>query len=163
MRTNLLTYDHPFAGSTTVLVDVPDIPVEISVFDFPGARVGVSLASPVDRNVVQVGPGVPQGAGVTVRAVTSTMQQTRAIAGVMGSYFSQVSSSGGSVLQCAGSLSMGVRKPPMLNLIVPRGSSLDLRGHGAIGNVFYEKRMMRLPLEQARLDDLLDLKFQNEL
>lgn len=163
MRTNLLAYDHPFTGSATVLIEVPDIPVEITVLDFPGARVGVSLAVPVERNQVQVGPGTHQGVGVTVRAVTSDKVSKLVITGVLRNSFSQVSMSGGSVLQCAGSLSMGVKKAPLLNLTVPRGSFLDIRDHGAIGDVFYEKKKMWLPLKQAHLDGLLGVKFKNEL
>lgn len=160
MKTNLLSYDHALTGSTTVLVEVPDIPVQITVFDFPGARVGVSLAAPVDRNLVQVGPGTPRGAGVMVRAVASSAQLPQVITGVLRNSFSQVSSSGGSVLQCAGSLSMGLTKKPGLSLVVPKGSFLDMRNHGS---VIVTKGSVDMSLEQAVSDGLLDVKFQNEL
>lgn len=160
MKTNLLTYVHPHKGSTTVLVEVPDIPVLIEVFDFEGAQVSVSLTSPTARNVTQVGPGDPHGVGVKVRATNSDAPGKKSFTGVLHNSFSFASSVGGSVIQCAGSLSMGLDKKPGLELTVPKGSFLDMRDHGLVHVV---KGLIEMSLEQAVADGLLDVKFKNEL
>lgn len=159
MTTNLLTYDHPHTGSTTVLVEVPGIPVRVNIFDFAGARVGVALTTP-QRRTIQVGPGDPHGTGVKIRSVDSGTQGVQTIIGGRNGSISFVSSSGGSTIQCAGSLSMGLNKKPGLDLVVPRGSFLDVRSHGTI-QVHLDQKVVSL--EDAVRDGLLDVKFANEL
>jgi hypothetical protein len=157
MKSNLFTYDHPYTGTTSVLVEVPDLPVTIKVVEHRGARVSAELV-PMGVNTVQLGPNDPHGTGVKVRAVNegdASVQRTMTSI-LPGATFSQTASaSGGTMIQCGGSVNMNTGRKPGAVITVPSGSFLKMRQHGPVA-VEYGTRV--LTLGEAAEQGLIDVE-----
>ncbi|AXH66403.1 hypothetical protein SEA_SATIS_254 [Streptomyces phage Satis] len=157
MKSSLLTYDHPYTGTTSVLVEVPGLPVTIKVVEHRGARVSAELV-PMGANTVQLGPDDPHGTGVKVRAVNESESGVRrTMTSILpGAVFSQTASvSGGTTIQCGGSLNMGTSRKPGAVITVPSGSFLKMREHGPV-TVEHGTRV--LSLAEAAEEGLFDVE-----
>jgi hypothetical protein len=130
---SLLTYDHPYTGTTSILIEVPGLPVTIKVVEHRGARVSAELV-PMGVNAIQLGPDGKHGTGVKVRAVNEGQNFRQVMTQVLpGAVFSQTASaSGGTSIQCGGTVRMESGREPGAVITVPSGSYLNLVKHGEI-------------------------------
>lgn len=148
----LLAYTHHLPGPTGVLVEVPGVPLEITVTDDRKARIVAELVG-ADANLIQVGPFGTRNAGVQMRAVDEKRDGRRTITSILpGAIFSQTASVKGNtnVVQCGGDMVMGGHgKEPGAYLIAPIGTGLELKAHGRV-IVKYRNEVLTVPEAVAR-------------
>jgi len=149
----LLTYDHPRMGPATILIEVPNLPLEISLRDDPYGRISVDLAG-ARANTIQVGPCGRGNRDVQVRAFNEQQQKVdRVVTSILpGAVFSQTARAGGNstVIQCGGDMVMGGHgRKDGAYVSAPVGCLFELRGHGP-AIVKFEEEMLTVPQAVAR-------------
>lgn len=148
-----LTYDHPYPGPATILIETPDLPVEITLRDNPHGRIRVDLVGST-ANTIQLGPSGSRGRDVRVRAISEEQRDIRQVLTTIlpGAVFSQTARVGGNsrVIQCGGDMVMGGHnREDGVHVSAPLNCLFLLKGYAGMA-VNFEGDVLTTPEAAAR-------------
>lgn len=148
-----LTYDHPHRGPAGILVETPELPVEITLRDNPHGKIRIELIG-ATANTIQLGPSGRRNRDVLVRALNEERRDIRQVLTTIlpGAVFSQTARVGGNstVIQCGGDVVTGNHgRADGVYVSAPLGCMFHLKGYAGIA-VNFEGDVLTTPEAVAR-------------
>lgn len=148
----LMTYDHPYAGPATILIQTPGLPVEITLRENRHERIRAELAG-AEANTIQIGPFGTRNRDVQIRAFNEQQNVRQVLTTILpGAVFSQTARVSGKskVVQCGGDITMGGHGLKNGSYVsAPLGCLFQLKDHGPV-TVKFEGEVLTLPEATAR-------------